>query len=296
MKVKNRLEFGELFNKMGFTGNGAEIGVQRGDFSAVIRNTWKNGSIHLIDRWIYNEDYDDVARLSYREQLNNYLYVVNRFCEDFGMKIFRMDSVEATNHFPDQFFDWIYIDADHSYEGCKRDLKAWYRKLKNGGVFCGHDYLDGIIPAGYFGVKSAVDEFIKDKNVNLFITEEEEWKSWYFIKPGKTDENNSLPELTENVQEELSTEQEPKIVLISRAEELIENGDYQNATTFLNRILIQNPLDVDALNDLSVILILTQNYSEAEKKIQIVLGIDSANEIALGNLNYLIEQKNNLGM
>ena len=53
-----------------------------------------------------------------REQLNNYLYVVNRFAEDFGVKIYRLDSVEATNHFPDDFFDWIYIDADHSYEGC----------------------------------------------------------------------------------------------------------------------------------------------------------------------------------
>ncbi|KAF0151687.1 MAG: O-methyltransferase [Ignavibacteria bacterium] len=287
MKVKNRLEFGNYFNELGFMGNGAEIGVQRGDFSAVIRNTWKSGSLYLIDRWIYDVDYYDVARLTYREQLNNYLYVVNRFAEDYSVKIFRMDSVEATIHFPDQFFDWIYIDADHSYAGCKRDLNAWYRKLKCGGFFCGHDYLDGIIPAGNFGVKSAVDEFVKDINANLYITEEEEWKSWYFVKPGV---------LNENIEEGLSSEIESKMVLITKAEKLIENGDYQNAKTLIDRILMQNPLDIDALNDLSVILILTQDFIEAEKRIQIVLGIDNTNEIALGNLKYLIEQKNNTEM
>ncbi len=82
--------------------------------------------------------------------------MVTRFSENYNVKIYRTDSVEATNHFPDEYFDWIYIDADHSYEGCKRDLNAWYPKLKKGGMFCGHDFLDGEIPAGIFGVKSAV--------------------------------------------------------------------------------------------------------------------------------------------
>ncbi|MEW6653363.1 MAG: class I SAM-dependent methyltransferase [Bacteroidota bacterium] len=292
MKVKNRLEFGNFFNELGLSGNGAEIGVQRGDFSAVIRNTWKSGSLFLIDRWIYDLDYDDVARLTYREQLNNYLYVINRFAEDFSVKIFRMDSVEAAIHFPDQFFDWIYVDADHSYLGCKKDLHAWYGKLKDGGIFCGHDYLDGIIPAGNFGVKSAVDEFVKDINATLYVTEEEEWKSWYFVKPGW----DTKIETRNNLDYSVPNETESKIVLITRAEEFIENGDYKNARTLIDRILIQNPLDIDALNDLSVILILTRDYIDAEKRIRLVLGIDSTNEIALGNLNYLIEQKNNLGM
>ena len=50
-----------------------------------------------------------------------------------------------------------------------RDLNAWYPQIKKGGIFCGHDFLDGIIPAGNFGVKTAVEEFIKDKGIILLL-------------------------------------------------------------------------------------------------------------------------------
>jgi predicted O-methyltransferase YrrM len=36
--------------------------------------------------------------------------------------------------------DLLFIDADHSYKGVKRDFDAWFPKVKNGGVICFHDY------------------------------------------------------------------------------------------------------------------------------------------------------------
>ena len=288
MQINNRLQFGKLFNKMNLKGHGAEIGVQRGDFSAVIRNTWNDGTLHLIDRWVYDENYDDVARLSYREQLNNYLYVVNRFAEDFGVKIYRLDSVEATNHFPDDFFDWIYIDADHSYEGCTRDLNAWYPKLKKGGIFCGHDFLDGIIPAGNFGVKTAVEEFIKDKGIILFVTtREEEWKSWYFVNDPSFDITRVVVE--DGVVEKVNALEDSVKELLLKAESLIESGDYSNAKIFLDKILFNDPRNLNALIDLSVLEIQRSNHTEADILIQYILYIDPDNEIALGNYKYLIE-------
>lgn len=283
MQITNRLDFGKLFTKLGYTGNGAEIGVQRGDFSAVIRNTWKNGTIHLIDRWKYEEDYVDVANISYREQLNNYLYVVTRFSENYDVKIYRTDSVEATNHFPDEYFDWIYIDADHSYEGCKRDLNAWYPKLKKGGMFCGHDFLDGEIPAGIFGVKSAVEEFLKEKDAQLFVTQEQEWKSWYFIK------DNILDLSTIKLEDDAELEEETNMKKLLYAESLIEQGDFTGARVQLTDILNEDAANVDVLNDLSVIEILEKNFEKAEQAILKVLAIDKTNEVALGNLNYLIQ-------
>jgi predicted O-methyltransferase YrrM len=38
------------------------------------------------------------------------------------------------------FFDMIYIDGDHSYEGVKTDIKLSIPKLKKNGYLCGHDY------------------------------------------------------------------------------------------------------------------------------------------------------------
>lgn len=37
--------------------------------------------------------------------------------------------------------DMVFIDGDHSYEGCTRDIEAWLPKIKPGGIISVHDYL-----------------------------------------------------------------------------------------------------------------------------------------------------------
>lgn len=41
---------------------------------------------------------------------------------------------------PAILFDLIFIDGDHSYEGCAGDINAWLPHLKPGGVLAIHDY------------------------------------------------------------------------------------------------------------------------------------------------------------
>lgn len=48
-------------------------------------------------------------------------------------------SWEAAENFENESCDFIFIDADHSYESVKKDILAWYPKLKPGGSFAGHD-------------------------------------------------------------------------------------------------------------------------------------------------------------
>jgi len=65
-----------------------------------------------------------------------------------------METSEAASHlFEPSSVDFIFIDADHSYEAVKKDIEAWLPKVKADGVLCGHDYY----PYKY-GVKRAVDE------------------------------------------------------------------------------------------------------------------------------------------
>ena len=64
----------------------------------------------------------------------------------------RMDSVEAAKRVEDGSLDFVFIDGDHSYDGCKRDIAAWTPKVKLGGWIGGHDYSER------WGVKRAVDE------------------------------------------------------------------------------------------------------------------------------------------
>lgn len=192
-KISHRDEFGNLFNNLNLSGKGAEIGVQEGVFSKTLRSEWKGEELYLIDRWKYSEDYKDIANVSDEKQKEFYLSVVEKFADDRSVHIIRKDSLAAAEQFPDGYFDWIYLDADHSFEGCSRDLEAWYPKIKTGGILAGHDYLEGVFPGGVFGVKSAVDGFIKNLDVKLYLTDENTIKSWYFIKPSP-DRNEMEPQ------------------------------------------------------------------------------------------------------
>lgn len=49
-------------------------------------------------------------------------------------------SVRAAALFPDEHFDFIFVDAAHDYDNVTADLRAWWPKLKVGGTAAGHDY------------------------------------------------------------------------------------------------------------------------------------------------------------
>lgn len=53
--------------------------------------------------------------------------------------------------------DVIFIDGDHTYEGCKKDIENWYPQMGEHGVMCFHD-CDATSP----GVVQAVEEFVAE--------------------------------------------------------------------------------------------------------------------------------------
>jgi hypothetical protein len=55
----------------------------------------------------------------------------------------------------DQPIDYLYVDADHSYESVLADLLAWVPHVKPGGLILGDDYGSDMYP----GVLTAWDEF-----------------------------------------------------------------------------------------------------------------------------------------
>jgi hypothetical protein len=73
-----------------------------------------------------------------------------------GTNFTRGDSVEVASKF-DKKIDVIFIDGDHTYEGCKRDIEAWYPHMKERGIMFFHD-CDESSP----GVVQAVFEFFNN--------------------------------------------------------------------------------------------------------------------------------------
>lgn len=59
--------------------------------------------------------------------------------------------------------DLIYVDGDHSYEGCTRDIAGCMHAIKPGGIIIFNDYvLWSIAEFIDYGVAYAVVEFLKE--------------------------------------------------------------------------------------------------------------------------------------
>ena len=92
-------------------------------------------------------------------------------------------SVQAI--YPDGHFDWIYLDATHTYAEARDDLRTWWPKLRVGGLLSGHDYQFQYQARGdgyTFGVKDAVDEFAAARNLRVYSSSESYLPSFYFLK------------------------------------------------------------------------------------------------------------------
>lgn len=84
--------------------------------------------------WIDSLDYGQ------SNQLNDILKVVCRAGLADYVEVLPMDSLHAAARFPDEHFDFVFLDSSHKYEMTKAEIRLWYPKLKEGGILAGHDY------------------------------------------------------------------------------------------------------------------------------------------------------------
>lgn len=136
---------------------GVEVGVRTGWYLRYILEYTSMKEVYGVDPWEQNpqlmkrwdEAYESAVKLT----------------KPYGdrVKLLRGWSPEITSEFHDDYFNFIYIDAEHTYDAVKKDVNSWWTKLKKGGIMAGHDY-------GWETVKKAVDEFVEEKNVNLYMT------------------------------------------------------------------------------------------------------------------------------
>ena len=146
----------------------AEIGTWKGNFAAVILEHRRPAHLYLVDPWEHRAE-GDYADASYGGKMEGgqvsmdamYDEVAARFSaevESGQVEILRQRSTDAAAALPDESLDWVYIDGDHSYEGVKADLEAYFRTVKPGGLMAGDDY--GHVGSWFEdGVTRAVDEF-----------------------------------------------------------------------------------------------------------------------------------------
>ena len=184
LNINNREELIKYFKPSGV---GLELGVLEGEYSKFILDNCPNLNLILMDCWqeqekeIYKDDFNSSNLIQSERILKTIQNTINNYDR---MRLIKGFSDEFCNFFLDEIFDFIYIDGNHSYESVKKDLNNWYPKVKKGGLFCGHDYVEGFFGPNRnipFGVRPAVNEFANQYNIRVFSTNEN-WPSWFFIK------------------------------------------------------------------------------------------------------------------
>jgi hypothetical protein len=144
----------DLPSKLPRHGRIAEVGTARGDFAMHILAAAEPSELHLID--LDFADLHAALRADARVTLHPGL------------------SHEVLARFPDDYFDWIYIDADHSFVGVLRDADAAAGKVRPGGHLVFNDFAHCDSELGAYGVHRAVVEFATTR----------QWPfSWFAYEP-----------------------------------------------------------------------------------------------------------------
>ncbi len=157
---------------------GAEIGVFAGELSARLLGARPDLRLLMVDSWegdgaAYAEKAGDWHETLSQQDQDAFARSAASIVEFAGNRaqIIRARSSHAAPHAPD--LDFAFIDADHSYEGCRADIEAWWPKICLGGFIGGHDYANHDFPE--FGVTRAVDEFASAMGCSLELGENFTW-------------------------------------------------------------------------------------------------------------------------
>jgi predicted O-methyltransferase YrrM len=135
--VTNRIELLRRFPKGGRI---CELGTDRGNFARQILDIVQPDELRLVDVTLTH------CRVDVRQDARAHLH--------------EMTTVSFLRQDKGADFDWIYVDADHSYAAVRRDIEAACPRVKPGGMLAFNDFAritrEGF---GVFGVHQAVCEF-----------------------------------------------------------------------------------------------------------------------------------------
>jgi hypothetical protein len=111
-----------------------------------VYDTWQGGGDQHNDitKWFPDNPADNIFHVFYHN-----LFEVKDF---YRARI--LDTFEACKRHEDNSLDFVFLDDLHQLEHMRKELRAWWAKVKVGGIFAGHDY-----DSNWVEVVQAVDEF-----------------------------------------------------------------------------------------------------------------------------------------
>ena len=137
-------------------GIAAELGVWRGSFARMSYDVLKPEKMYLVDWWApySNSGGDKELWSKVRGQ------AFDKFKKEIAAKrveVIEEDFTSAALHIPNDYLDYIRHDGDEREIQVDRAFRAWWPKLKKGGIWLGHGFEND----AWHGTIKAVIKFLK---------------------------------------------------------------------------------------------------------------------------------------
>jgi SAM-dependent methyltransferase len=163
-----------------------EVGVAYGRSVAyLLEREWPNGlpRVYAVDIW---KDFmgGDQWDITWAKNFGSPRKACEAMLQQHGVEacrtvgLLQSDSPGAAQKFADGSVQAVFIDDEHTYQSVRDGIVAWRRKLKSGGVLCGHD-----INGHYPGVSTAVVEAFGAGNFETRLNDDGWGGIWKWTKP-----------------------------------------------------------------------------------------------------------------
>ena len=155
---------------------GSFLGQSTAAMAAFIKASGKRIQLDAVDLFELSEFSDEPHFAVIAEHGGDFLAAFKNNLEQAkvldAVNIVKSSSLEAANNYKDRSVSFLMIDASHKYQDVVDDIKAWYPKIKMGGIVSGDDF-------DWPEVASAV----KDTCNNYMLYQ---GSTWYFKKTNET--------------------------------------------------------------------------------------------------------------
>jgi len=138
-----------------------EVGTWRGGSAFIIGEVCRQRNAKLICIDMYNHDLDGIRK--WKGVSVNFMSETMKNLEGLPIHYFSGASQDVVKYLKDGIADFIFIDGDHKLPVVKTDIEGFWSKLKEGGLYCGHDY------GRDCDVKSVVDRFLGKVGLKITI-------------------------------------------------------------------------------------------------------------------------------
>lgn len=184
IKGSSRQDLPRFFMDMGYK-VGAEIGVDKGAYTEKLLQAGLK--VYAIDPWRY---YGDYAHPQGQKRLDFLYEHTKRVVSKYDCTIIRKTSMEALEDFEDESLDFVYIDGNHKFRYIAEDIYEWSKKVHEGGIVSGHDFVQAGGSWDKCHVKYVVLAYIASFHIqNWYLTDrnpgipgDQNTQSWFWIK------------------------------------------------------------------------------------------------------------------